>query len=315
MASKPKVKKGSIVKHDLSELYAQESAKEYLSTYGWNVSGNPMVPSVVKGVTVFRQPALINKYNPKGITLAGIDYTLAKTVAEADNTDWAYVNRILEKPVGSLWEVEAEKSREHPKPVPAQVWEIRSKIESTNTDDTSSKMKNISGIILTTQDYLIQKIDNDIASLIKDHPLALLNCPLVQDAWARWTYSLLWGNCADTRIQANNLIESCRTKNRGRPTNTIIDDCTLSRLYCDCRDYVNCLYACAIKLKDKDKVLELFPDAKRLEGVGINLDEINSRPEANVVAAEYIGHACGLSKDSVWNLATEANKKDREAED
>jgi hypothetical protein len=64
-----------------------------------------------------------------------------------------------------------------------------------------------------------------------------------------------------------------------------------------------------------DKVLELFPEAVRLESFDVILSDItNPRkkgPAPSDVAAKYIAQSCGLSASRVMDLITEARNKTR----
>ncbi len=304
MASK--VKKGSKPKRVLSDLPARESESPPQPSFMSLVPSNPMVRGTVDGMPVWRQPSLKNEYNPEGITLAVIDHELADAKIVKEAKDW----KVIEFWHGGSNCLGSDEERGviikfgfckdinfsdiiHPEPLQYLKREL----------------------MLKSHQHLIEENDPYFAELIRESPEALIMLAGAQEAWARWSYASHWGKDHKTTAQAKKFMKACLPSRPGRRSRTPIDDKKLLRAYDDCCAYIRFLYNCAKALENVDKVLELFPEAVRLESFDVILSDItNPRkkgPAPSDVAAKYIAHSCGLSASRVMDLITEARNKTR----
>jgi len=280
---------------------------------------NPLLPRRKGNIDVWRQPGSANTYNTEGITLAAINVELVETF-KSGNGD------------GSLWLTNLELQAQAMKTAPAlhrsgsvlfsmdsQKYEgpekIRVKFHEGAADRRAGVMDETTDFFQAqpTPDHLIQDSDGYLASLIKDHPLALLKCTPAQDGLARWTYAAAWSRDPGTRKQARAYLKSIQCKKPGNPGKVTIDPAKLVRAYDDTRSYVKALYECGKALHDVGQLLKYFPDAAELECVGVALNEItNPRMKGRApsdVAADYAARFCGLSASHIINAVTAARGK------
>ena len=281
---------------------------------------------IENGEQVWRQPSAINEYNETGLSLCAISEEIEDACRPRSEVAWTRLNRTLD--AQELDEVH-------------QLPEIKRILEKARTDcvQTGTPLDSYVSSELAhrktwrakpTPSHLIQQHDDYFASLIKSHPLALLKCPHAQDAWIRWSYAASFSSDTDTRKKAKSYLTSCLQKQRGRPKkSTCYDRAKLLRAYHDLTMYVNRLYGCARTIitehtkplfaravirsapaiaKNLKEILRNFPDARRLSGHGVVLEDIAANtmgPEASTVAAQYVGKYAGLSTSTIFNLASQ----------
>ena len=295
-------------------------------TQSWRSSpgdqSKPLVRSRNGNEDVWRQPGSANTYNPDGITLAAIDMELVETFRSGDgdgSMPFTWLDNLelqvqdmkkapaLHRSGSVLFSMDFQKF-ESPDKLKVKFHEGAADRRAGVMDETTDFFQ-----AQPTPDHLIQDSDGYLASLIKDHPLALLKCKPAQDGLARWTYAATWSHDPGTRKQARAYLKSIQCKKPGNPGKVTIDPAKLVRAYDDTRSYVKALYKCGKALHDVGQLLKYFPDAAELECVGVALNEItNPRMKGRApsdVAADYAARFCGLSASHIINAVTAARGK------
>ncbi|MEI6647275.1 MAG: hypothetical protein WCP12_14665 [bacterium] len=260
--------------------------------------------SFIDGKCICRQRGLVNEHNPDGLSLQAIECEI----------DYAFdLHGDEELLMDQIIRESGEDAAFNIRLVPAL------------NDSVIEK-----SVSLPTPDHLIQSDDSRLADLISAAPLALLRSFNAQDALARWTYAERYGHDPDTREKAKKFLAISIQPVRGNPGKAAADLPQLLQAYDDCCAYVKLIYKYAIKLARQNSraearrpeainnavknLLNYFADADKLGDCGVNLSDIvlNLKgPEPSKVAAEYIGHSCGLTASRVMDLVTKARNKTR----
>jgi hypothetical protein len=229
------------------------------------------------GRSVWRQASAVNEFNPDGISLAAIDM-----------------------------EIRVAAVKHHP-PLHLQDDVTRLAIQPADADIRYAPATYPAYTLKEADRWAVQDGDAGLAELARAHPVALIDCPVIQFAIARWVYAS-W-NSGDPKLKkvAEGLLARARTPMRGRRRQHEYVPALLRQAYDDLVVYGTLLRKCHKRMTANDELIRWFPDCNRLHAAGmLVLDEQYIRrhgfPSPATVAVSYLAHRTGMSPALIHQL-------------
>jgi hypothetical protein len=234
----------------------------------------------IAGRQVWRQASAVNDFNPDGISLLAIDMEIrAATIHD-------HAPLYLQNSVAQFSKQAAAEYREDP---------------------TGARIVCSTYTLKEADCRAVQDGDAGLADLARAHPLALLDCLVVQSAIARWVYAS-W-NSADSEIKklADDLLARAHAPKPGRKRQHDYNPAQLRQAYDDLVAYGELLHECYRKTKNNDELFRWLPDCLRRDEAGMMvLDEQEIRrhrfPSPSTVAIRYLKHSTKMSPSLIHQL-------------